>query len=202
MKNSKGYPKTSGRIPRRCVLAEMAARTPLFPGTDAEDQVRRVVKATRAVAAPDAFAASLAAAAADPSAFAFAAAVPGDYGTTTWAALAPGLDEDGAAVLAALLVLDPRTRASARDVLDKPYFDAPRAYARARLAVAATPRAHDASVLRRSDSGSSVASHASDICVGDVDVDVDDLEAAPDVRAIRRILLARDFERATPTVTP
>ena len=71
-----------------------------------------------------------------------------------------------------------------------------------RLAVAATPRAHDASVLRRSDSGSSVASRASDICVGDVDVDVDDLEAAPDVRAIRRILLARDFERATPTVTP
>ena len=47
-----------------------------------------------------------------------------------------------------------------------------------------------------------MASRASDICVGDVDVDVDDLEAAPDVRAIRRILLARDFERETPTVTP
>jgi hypothetical protein len=31
-----------------------------------------------------------------------------------------------------------------------------------------------------------------------LDVDVDDLEAAPP----RRILLARDFERATPTVTP
>ena len=171
-----------------CILAEMVRKRPLFPGKHVAHQVELVVSALRALEPSD-----------FPAAFegltnsrarSFAERVRADASRPpTWASRVPDLDDAGVDVLAALLRFDAGDRATAARALESPYFAAARDYCKIHLA---RPN------LDRTPLDASIGSNASCLCEDDVDVDLGDVEAAADVDALKRILVAREFKRTDP----